>query len=1139
MNGALQLLFGQRQMKYMELHNLNSDATYGGRKGKGCHQALNRIQYTTLYSRTMRQPLGLVDVDTTGCFDRMVGRLLSLINQCNGMSQQAASCQAEILHNMKHFVKTMKGISEKYIQRNKQSLLEGNGQGNAASVPGWHGHNELLYKVYKKIIHGSKITSPDGRVNFEQWLSSFIDDNKMLLSFDQNDTYEMIIGACQRSLQVWETLLNLTGGAVELKKCFITILQYQDNYKWYSAQPGVPQLIQKPANETHCIITREGEKGVIIQQQDVNKGVRLLGVMAAADGTYKQEFLSRLQKSKNIAGKLKASPLNVAMSWQVYYCRWRPAITYCLPITTSSEVECKKIQSPFYNALLPKLGINRHMPRALLHGPLRVAGLDLLNLHAEQLALHVTGLIIQIRKYDRVGQNMLTCIDALQLYLGLEKQFFQLQASTIEHRPNKKESQLTYIWEELNSMEFQLISHKFWTPHSIGLNDVSIIDAVRIEKEKRSGTTNHLNRQAIWYVNACRIYLRVTMLHEICSPCGKYLYEWAMTGSQRNESTTTVYPHQAKPPPQVWKVWRDSLLATFLKKRENGQPTLHHPIRRVENQDGVMPWRQKIKVGMPLNDAIAMVPCYIKEAIGTISYPNDNGTQLSRDILSSVSTSYTDGTVKDTIGAHAYTIRPGHAHTIRPENDKDEISLQGTGGTPGDSTSMTSLRAEHYSIFVTVILLDIITLVHGHTHTGEHTHYTDSKTVIDRLKGMTYMTNKMYDSTDFDIWKETVAAIRQACNISITIKHVKAHQREYLHQHQKQQGPLTRAATYNDWCDKAAAAEREENNTPTQFYYMNEASIYLQTKRTLATASSAAIIYRQKTVPAAEIYVCNKLNITTAEYNLINWKAMELYVTSLAIPQRIKVLKYVYDWQNTGAQKELHQWENEDDYMCPYKCGQKEVAGHYLVCKKACNKQRRMCLEAINKWMLSARTNHTIRVCIMKMLYSQLPITWRPLHIEYRIPDFFEQARTEQERLGWNLTVKGLLSKTWSTIQEEEYSRIRNRENLEVWYTGSWWAKHLTKYIVYWALNEWQRRNEYLHKEIREREAEDIKQNNRDDILELYRLQEERPVKKLQRYFKTVLIDKLRQNPIRQRQWIETIRALKEKTATQNSKNRL
>ena len=183
-------------------------------------------------------------------------------------------------------------------------LLEGNGQGNAALVPGWHGHSELLCKVYKQLIHGSKIISPDRLIDFKQWLSSFINDNKMLLSFENNETFKNIINKCQQSLQIWKTLLNLRGGAVELRKCFIMILQYDNgtNYKWYSNKPGVPLLKKAGTEDNQCVITREGEKGVLIRQQDLTKGVRLLGIMAVANGTYKQEYNTRLEKSRELAG---------------------------------------------------------------------------------------------------------------------------------------------------------------------------------------------------------------------------------------------------------------------------------------------------------------------------------------------------------------------------------------------------------------------------------------------------------------------------------------------------------------------------------------------------------------------------------------------------------------------------------------------------------------------------------------------------------------------------------------------------------------------------------------------------------------------------------------------------------------------
>ena len=68
-NVALNLILGRRQMFFRDKYGLNTEATYGGRKHKSCHQALTRIQYTTEYSRLTRIPIGLVDIDATGCFD--------------------------------------------------------------------------------------------------------------------------------------------------------------------------------------------------------------------------------------------------------------------------------------------------------------------------------------------------------------------------------------------------------------------------------------------------------------------------------------------------------------------------------------------------------------------------------------------------------------------------------------------------------------------------------------------------------------------------------------------------------------------------------------------------------------------------------------------------------------------------------------------------------------------------------------------------------------------------------------------------------------------------------------------------------------------------------------------------------------
>ena len=228
LNVALNQIFGIRQMQYRDTHHLNTEATYGGRKRKSCHQALARIQYTTAeHSRITRTPVGFTDIDAAGCFDRVTGCLNSIIGQSNGLTQETASCQAEVLHKMHHYVKTKRGVSKKYIKRAPNLLLEGNGQGIAASVPGWHGHNELLCEVYSKLIKGCRIMNPVGDIDFVQWLLSFVDDNKMLTSYPPDVDHMEIMTTCRDSLQLWdEILLNITGGALELKKCLLTILLY-------------------------------------------------------------------------------------------------------------------------------------------------------------------------------------------------------------------------------------------------------------------------------------------------------------------------------------------------------------------------------------------------------------------------------------------------------------------------------------------------------------------------------------------------------------------------------------------------------------------------------------------------------------------------------------------------------------------------------------------------------------------------------------------------------------------------------------------------------------------------------------------------------------------------------------------------
>jgi len=58
------------------------------------------------------------------------------------------------------------------------------------------------------------------------------------------------------------------------------------------------------------------------------------------------------------------------------------------------------------------------------------------------------------------------------------------------------------------------------------------------------------------------------MLREFLDADGNSIQQWAMYGTQQNE-TELEYPYQPFPPPSAWKIWRDALHASYLDKHRD------------------------------------------------------------------------------------------------------------------------------------------------------------------------------------------------------------------------------------------------------------------------------------------------------------------------------------------------------------------------------------------------------------------------------------------------------------------------------------------------------------------------------------------------------------------------------------------
>ena len=121
------------------------------------------------------------------------------------------------------------------------------------------------------------------------------------------------------------------------------------------------------------------------------------------------------------------------------------SIGYCLPITQFTDAQCDKIQQPGYNAILPKLGFNRHFPRAVIFGPAKYQGKQMIDYKIFQYTSHLVRFVGYLRQNKELGNVLRIQMDQHQLLIGSGKHFLELSSTTY---PYGERSRIQFLWEQ-------------------------------------------------------------------------------------------------------------------------------------------------------------------------------------------------------------------------------------------------------------------------------------------------------------------------------------------------------------------------------------------------------------------------------------------------------------------------------------------------------------------------------------------------------------------------------------------------------------------------------------------------------------------------------------------------------------------
>jgi len=295
----------------------------------------------------------------------------------------------------------------------------------------------------------------------------------------------------------------------------------------------------------------------IVPRLKPTQGFHTLGLYITPSENYATRAKVLRGYAERFNSQLKQSHLTPQEVYCCYMQYIRPKITYPFPCVSLTEKQCRHIQAPVLAAVLPRLPLNWHTPRAVLFAGPRYGGLGLSENYTDLGIGHLQYLVGHIKMGDEVGQLLLSSITHTQLQVGSVTPFFKLAYPRYVKWIDS--TWIMDVWKFTNQAKVVIDVEKHWLPCLPCKHDAALMDLA---------LTFNLNADQLKSINLCRLYLQVITVSNITNATGDRLLASAMAGFRDNQrSSTLLWPDIPQPPSSHWNTWR--VFLQFFSKGSN------------------------------------------------------------------------------------------------------------------------------------------------------------------------------------------------------------------------------------------------------------------------------------------------------------------------------------------------------------------------------------------------------------------------------------------------------------------------------------------------------------------------------------------------------------------------------------------
>jgi len=295
--------------------------------------------------------------------------------------------------------------------------VAGIGQGNGAGPQIWAAVSTPLFEILRQEGFVATFICALSKQHRTMAGFAFVDDTDLIVTDESNDI-RAVERKMQNSLRLRHGLLQASGGDLVPSKCF----WYLIDFTWKN---GHWRYTQWDENSRPLSISNKDGSKVSIPRLPTHEARRTLGVRLAPDGNNDAEYAHLREESVQWKNHMVSAKLTRAAADFGIRQVLLPKLRYPLVATTFSETQCQEILKPVLQQGLPSLGINRNFPRAVAHGPVMYHGLNLPNLHMEQLVTHIlTMLKYGMLSGDPTGFLIRSSCELLRLEAGVRGPLF-------------------------------------------------------------------------------------------------------------------------------------------------------------------------------------------------------------------------------------------------------------------------------------------------------------------------------------------------------------------------------------------------------------------------------------------------------------------------------------------------------------------------------------------------------------------------------------------------------------------------------------------------------------------------------------------------------------------------------------------